>query len=80
MKSVGRIDSNVRQTLTPTRDHLPNSPHYTTHCSDKGLTLETSAHNHFQGVKLIHINLKFIHYTFFIPHITGYKLKGEVRI
>ena len=33
-------------------------------CSDEGLTLETSAHNHFHGVKLIHINLKLIHYTF----------------
>ena len=31
-------------------------------CSDEGLTLETSAHNHFHGVKLIHINLKLIHY------------------
>ena len=26
----------------------------------------SSAHNHFHGVKLIHINLKLIHYTFFL--------------
>ena len=32
--------------------------------SDEGLTLETSAHNHFHGVKLIHINLKLIHYMY----------------
>ena len=32
-------------------------------CSDEGPTLETSAHNHFHSVKLIHINLKLIHYT-----------------
>ena len=36
-------------------------------CSDEGPTLETSSHNHFHGVKLIHINLKLIHYTFFMP-------------
>ena len=32
-------------------------------CSDEGLTLETSVQNHFNGVKLIYINLKLIHYT-----------------
>ena len=35
-------------------------------CSDEGLTLETSVHNHFHGVKLIYINLKLIHYTFIL--------------
>ena len=34
-----------------------------TTCSDEGLTLETSAYNHLHGVKLIHINLRLIHYT-----------------
>ena len=33
-------------------------------CSDEGLTLETSAYNHLHGVKLIHINLRLIHYMF----------------
>ena len=37
---------------------------YLRSCSDEGLTLETSVHNHFHGVKLIYINLKLIHYTF----------------
>ena len=31
--------------------------------SDEGLTLEMSAYNHLHGVKLIHINLRLIHYT-----------------
>ena len=31
-------------------------------CSNEGLTLETSAYNHIHGVKLIHINLRLIHY------------------
>ena len=34
--------------------------------SDEGLTLETSVHNHFHGIKLIYINLKLIHYTFIL--------------
>ena len=34
-------------------------------CSNEGLTLETSARNHFHGVKLIHINLRLIHCAFF---------------
>ena len=32
-------------------------------CSDEELTLETSAYNHLHDVKLIHINLRLIHYT-----------------
>ena len=48
-------------------------------CSDEGLTLETSAYNHLHGVKLIHINLRLIHYTFEIKTDSFKSASGRHR-